>query len=251
MNYSCHSTVSFRVMDDDGGLKINGDLCGEVSGFVEKVFADENSVCIWTMAAAADQTSILTLFHEYLPDLNFTPSERYNVFLPTFHWQLAEHLGQRQGVDAVHLLRGITRLRSVMKIGTEERWLSFPVAKLQGYDGLDERNNKSENFRIVDMPDRQAKVKVKLVVLGDTAFFGLGCEATAPIGMRLKSESPYRNLMVVTLYNDRGAMSGYVVDKKGYELRTTTFYRNSIKDGVGEDVFVDALLDMSDKLINS
>lgn len=251
LNFAVHSNVSFRVMDDDGGLKINNDLCGEVSAFVEKAYEADGAVCVWTMAAAADQTPLYTLFHEYLPDMKFTPGEMYNHFLPTFHWKLAEHLGQRQGVDAVHLLRGITRLRSVMKIGTTEQVLHFPMARLEGYDGLDERNNKSENFHIVDVPEGKVRVATKLVVLGDVALFGTGCELTGPIGTRLKKESPYQNMMVVTLYNERGAMSGYVVDKQGYEMRTSTFYRNGIKDGIGEDGITAAMLEMSDELINS
>ena len=44
LNYAVHSNVSFRVMDDDGGLKINNDLCGEVSAFVEKAYAAEKSI---------------------------------------------------------------------------------------------------------------------------------------------------------------------------------------------------------------
>lgn len=250
LNYPVHSNVSFRVMDDDGGLKINNDLCGEVSAFVEKAFEADGMICLWTMAAAADQTPLYTLFHEYLPDMTFTPGEMYNHFLPTFHWKLAEHLGQRQGVDAVRLLNSITRLRNVMKLETTEQVLYFPMARLEGYDGLDERNNRSENFHIVNVPDGKVQIAVKLVVLGDVALFGTGCEITASIGLRLKAESPYRNLMVVTLYNERGAMSGYVVDKKGYELRTSTFYRNGIKDGKGEDGLTQALLEMSDELIN-
>lgn len=250
LNYPVHSNVSFRVMDDDGGLKINNDVCGEVASFVERAFEKDGTVCLWTMAAAADQTPMYTLFHEYLPDMTFCPGEMYNHFLPTFHWKLAEHLGQRQGVDAVHLLNSITRLKRVMKLQTNEQILFFPMARVEGYDGLDERNNRSENFHIVDVPEGKVRIAVKLITLGDVAIFGTGCEITTPIGLRLKSESPYKNLMVVTLYRERGAMSGYVVDKKGYELRTSTFYRNGIKDGMGEDGLVQALLDMSDELIN-
>ena len=103
----------------------------------------------------------------------------------------------------------------------------------------------------MDVPEGKVRVAVKLVVLGDVALFGTGCELTGPIGTRLKAESPYKNLMVVTLYQERGAMSGYVVDKQGYQMRTSTFYRNGIKDGAGEDGITNAMLEMSDELINS
>ena len=250
LNYAVHSNVSFRVMDEDGGLKINGDLCGEISDFVERAYADDGAVCLWTMGAAADQTPLYSLFHTYHPDLTFTPGEMYNQFLPTYHWKLAETLGGRQGVDALHLLKSITRLRRVMKLSTEERLLEFPMACVEGYDGLDERNNRSENFHIVDIPGGRVHIAVKLAVLGDVAIFGVGCEITTRIGQRLKEVSPYRNLMIVTLFHDRGAMSGYVVDREGYAQRNSTFYRNGIKDGAGEDGLAEALLELSDTIIN-
>jgi hypothetical protein len=229
LNYAVHSTMNFRVKEPDGNMSVSGDLAGEISEYVEETYKADGTVCAWTIAAAANQTPLLSFFHSYEPDGTYVPDERYNHYYGTYMWDLCRHLGQKQGVDAVRIMKGITKLRDEMKLAYTDRLLQLPGTKVVGFDKdqlLDDRTIDDRKTYNVDV-DTKYPVYLKLVRMGDLALFCSSGEVVCETGMRLKEASPFKHTVLLTCYHTQGA--GYQVDKWGYENKTAHYYRNRLR----------------------
>ena len=248
LNYAVHSTMCFRVKDDDGNLCVSGDLAGEISAFVEEAFKDEGAVVAWTIAAAANQTPVLEFFHVYHPDGTYEPDERYKRYLNKFMWEMCAHLGQKQGMDALKIMKDITKLRDEMKIEIVDRSFSLPGTKVEGFELpqlWDDRLIDNSKIRNVDI-DMTIPIILKLVTLDDIAILGLSFEVMCEIGMRLKEESPLKELVLISLF-DKGIGGAYFVDKWGYENHTPSYYRNKVRDAITEEKVTEAMMEMFDE----
>ena len=249
MNYAVHSTMCFRVKDKNGHLCVSGDLAGEITDFMEEAYKEDGAVVAWTIAAGGNQTPILEFFHVYHPDGTYEPDERYNRFLDPFMWDMCAHLGQKQGMDALKIINGITTLRDHMKIEIIEKELQLTRTKVEGFgvqELLDDRLIDDRKIHNVDI-DGTMDLTLKLVTLGDIALFGVNFEFMCESGIRVKESSPLKELIIITCCDKMVKGAPYLVDKWGYENHTPSYYRNGVRDAMTEEAVIAAMLEMFDE----
>ena len=241
--------MCFRTKDENGNMCISGDLAGEIAGFVEEAYQEDEAVVAWTNAAGANQTPIFSFFHTYNPDGTYVPDERYNHYYPTtFMWDLCSHLGQRQGVDAVQLLRKIEEYKSDVRIRQTNKVIMLPGTEVKGFGVPELKDDRLiDDRKIYNVDANPLEMKLKLIELGNLAIFGVNCEVMAEIGIRLKKRSPFKDTMIISHY-ESGMSGRYLVDKWGYENHTPSYYRNTARNACTEEMVGDAMMEMFDVL---
>lgn len=261
LNYGVHSTMGFRVANEKHEMAISGDLAGEIAEFVEEAYKEDGAVVAWTIAAGANQTPIHSFFHVYHPDGSYEPDERYNRYLDPFMFTMCTHMAQRQGTDALKILRGITDYQSSVRIDVAERYLKLPATKVENF-GLeqlfDDRNVDVSKLKSVDDPDHFVYIGLKLIKISDLAVYCVEMELMCEIGLRMKEVSPLKNLMFISCYrpsaqrdtHDEAQGAHYLVDKWGLEHWTAHGCRNTVKDAITEEKITEAMLDMFKEILN-
>ena len=249
LNYGVHSTMCFRTRDENGNMCVSGDLAGEIAAFVEESYKDDQAVVAWTNAAGANQTPILSFFHTYYPDGTYVPDERFNnYYTTTFMWDLCRHLGQKQGVDAVQILRKIDDYSSDVKIKQTDKLIMLPGTEVKGFGVPELKDDRLiDDSKIYNVDADALPMKLKLIEFGNLAVFGVNCEIMAEIGLRLKERSPFKETMLISHY-ESGGSGRYFVDKWGYENHTPSYYRNTVKDACTEEMVGDAMMEMFETL---
>lgn len=230
LNYAMHGTACYLGMDEKGEtLMISGDVPGDVSRYVEERFNNE-AVVLWTSGAGGNQNPIF--FCGYT---KYGHNGEKSFYSPGYAvWELCEHMGQVQGIDAIRIINGIMLLRDRMDITVVDKSVFLPGQKRPGRVSEGVSDAKIED-------DDPVELKLKLMNFGDIALFGVNGELVCDIGVRLKAVAPLKNTVIVT-HAREGV--GYLPDKKGYDNRTFAFYGTRVKDGCVEDYITPAMLDM-------
>jgi hypothetical protein len=84
-------------------------------------------------------------------------------------------------------------------------------------------------------------IRLGLLTVGPIAFGGVNAEVYNEIWLRLKSVSPFRESMMVTL-TDGNAGSGYIPNDESFSHNTFQVLGSRLKPGCAEDGIVNGLL---------
>ena len=241
LNYSVHSVMCFRVVDENGNKCISGDLAGEITEFMEEAFKEDGAVVAWTIASGGNQNPVLSCFHNYHPDGTY---EMTKIEWNPIMWDLAHHLGQKQGMDALRIMKGITELHEEGKIEILDRMLTLPGTKVEGFTKpMIMDANLIDDSKVYNVDADPIQMVIKLVLLNGIAIFGLNLELMSEIGLRLKEKLPIKETVLISLY-EQGGGGRYFVDKWGYENRTFAYYRNKVKGACAEEKITEVMLEM-------
>jgi len=237
-NYAVHSTVNF------GSSEITGDLAGMAEKYVESQFPDK-FVAMFTMGAAADA----------FPKFTSRQGDKADPFA-------AEKVqGDMLGGEVVMVANRITQMSEVATIKASQRAVPCdmfvppppaPRANAAGGAGGQPDGGQgggqggglqAQQPRPADLPPAtpvkpgdKLDIQMGLIRINQVAITSVSGEVGSDIFLHLKKESPFANLLMVTLANDR---VGYIPSEAEWDRFTPAYVR-----GCAEKVIVDNLVDM-------
>jgi hypothetical protein len=208
INYAVHGVVM-----GPGNRQITADLPGATSRYVEQHLGDA-VVALWTSGAAGDQNPI----HMNL-DSDFEPVAAVGILL------------------GEEVLKVVQTIRTVEPryIHTQQREVTCPGQRVT--PGPLPR--KTYEFLDAD----PVPIRLSVLMIGHTAVTGVSGEVLTRVWERLKGQSPFAHLLMVTLCN---GYSGYLPDDAAYEQISYEIATSLVKKGCAENSIVDGLLAMMD-----
>ena len=248
-NYAMHA-VTVGQLD-----LVSGDAPGTASKYIEDSFAGE-VVALWSSGAAGDQNP---LYFQQTYDLREIRIKEYaergidisnamppggqglNRDDPTVmrlmnqQKQMIQSMGQLLGEEVLHVVRGMDRLRSDVRIAGRHKIVSCP--------GRERTNEGRAGFPGEYREAAPVEIRLGLVALGDIKIGAVNAEVFNPIAQRLKRESPYARTMLATLTNGM-ARSGYIPHDAGFGMYTFEVLSSRLQPGCAESAIVDGLLDL-------
>ena len=248
-NYAMHA-VTVGQFD-----LVSGDAPGTASKYIEDSFAG-NVVALWSSGAAGDQNPI---YFQQTYDLREIRIEEYaergidisnamppggqglNRDDPTVtrlmnqQKQMIQSMGQFLGEEVLHVVRGMDRLQSDVRIAGRHKIVSCP--------GRERTNEGRAGFPGEYREAAPVEIRLGLVALGDIMIGAVNAEVFNPIAQRLKRESPYARTMLATLTNGM-ARSGYIPHDAGFGMYTFEVLSSRLQPGCAESAIVDGLLDL-------
>lgn len=248
-NYAMHA-VTVGMLD-----MVSGDAPGTTSKYIEDTF-DDKIVAVWSTGACGDQNPI---YFQQTYDLREIRIKEYasrgidisNKMPPGGQGlnrndpqvaklmqqqkQMIVSMGQFLGEEVMHVMRGIERKESKVKIYANQKIVTCP-----GRKRLDEgRAGYAGTYEDADSID----IKLGLISINDIAFSSVGGEVFNPISTRLKKESPFAHTMMLTLTNGY-AKSGYIPHDAAFGTYTFEVVSSRLKPGFAESAIVNGILDM-------
>ncbi|MER0440013.1 neutral/alkaline non-lysosomal ceramidase N-terminal domain-containing protein [Emticicia sp. W12TSBA100-4] len=248
-NYAMHA-VTVGMLD-----MVSGDAPGTTSKYIEDTF-DDKIVAVWSTGACGDQNPI---YFQQTYDLREIRIKEYasrgidisNKMPPGGQGlnrndpqvaklmqqqkQMIVSMGQFLGEEVMHVMRGIERKESNIKIYANQKIVTCP-----GRKRLDEgRAGYAGTYEDADSID----IKLGLISINDIAFSSVGGEVFNPISTRLKKESPFAHTMMLTLTNGY-AKSGYIPHDAAFGTYTFEVVSSRLKPGFAESAIVNGILDM-------
>jgi neutral ceramidase len=241
MNYAVHSNVLTGSPDNNN--MIAGDISGTAERYVETHYQDK-IVAIWTMGAAADQ----------YPKFN---KEMDRIWDKTPGIELAEIQGKTLGLEAIQTARRITEMTPVVHIRAGERVVPCPLNVASsappagGLRGAGGPGGQAADGRGPAKPAPQLPPDIKLqqpkpgdtlnlylglIRINEIAITSVSGEVSTNIFSHLKRLSPFNDLIMATLVNDR---AGYIPDEANWERMGAAFER-----GCAEPAIVNNLLEL-------
>ena len=248
-NYAVHA-VTVGQLD-----KVSADAPGATSHYIEDSF-DDKIVAVWSEGACGDQNPI---YFQQTYDLREIRIKEYakrgedisnamppggqglNKQDPTVaklmnqQKQMILSMGQFLGEEVLHVMRGIEKSETSVKIYGNQKTVSCPGRQRTdsgraGYPGT---------YKDADPVD----LRLSLLVLGDVALGGVNGEVFNLIAQRFKKESAFGHTMMVTLTNG-SARSGYIPNDAAFGFNTFEVVSSRLKPGCAEDSIVNGLLEM-------
>lgn len=248
-NYAMHA-VTVGMLD-----MVSGDAPGTTSKYIEDTF-DDKIVAVWSTGACGDQNPI---YFQQTYDLREIRIKEYasrgidisNKMPPGGQGlnrndpqvaklmqqqkQMIVSMGQFLGEEVMHVMRGIERKESNVKIYANQKIVTCP-----GRKRLDDgRAGYAGTYEDADSID----IKLGLISINDIAFSSVGGEVFNPISTRLKKESPFAHTMMLTLTNGY-AKSGYIPHDAAFGTYTFEVVSSRLKPGFAESAIVNGILDM-------
>jgi hypothetical protein len=208
INYAVHGVVM-----GPGNRQITADLPGATSTYVEQHLGDD-VVALWTSGAAGDQNPI----HMNL-DSDFEPVAAFGILL---------------GEEVLKVVQTI-RTAEPRSIHAQQREVTCPGQRVN--PGPLPR--KTYEFLDAD----PVPIRLSLLMVGHTAVVGVSGEVLTRVWERLKGQSPFAHLLMVTLCN---GYSGYLPDDAAYEQISYEIATSLVRKGCAENSIVDGLLAMMD-----
>lgn len=265
MNYAMHP-INFYL----SGV-ISADFPGEASRYVEALF-DNRTIAIFSQGASGDQNprdfrSPTTFMGQRAelsqargplvqtiggatrspatPPQGFNPqqasgerravpAEALQAYKQSIErtGEYAHMLGSMIASSAVRVLR-----EQIQPVDHARIWAGEDTFTCPGRIRNDADNPARENVfpGYKDGPD--VNLKVGLLRIGDVHFVAVNGEIYSQIGMRIKSEAPASQTIVVTLANG-SAGSGYIYSDEAYSHLTFQVIGSRLKPGCAEDKIV-------------
>ncbi len=254
MNHCTHATFAMGK-DANGKFATSGNFTGITCRWLEDYFGND-TVVAWTSGAAGNQHPLLSE-HFFL---SYTDGYKTRVELPDgAEHLLMEHAGRQHAIDAVNGLAQITEYIDDIEIKHAKSSLEIENQKrINGQEnppprpafyGTGVRSDRPEPApafaapEIVDDPEHPTTLQMEMLILGDVAILGLGCELFCQIGRDIKAALPAKHTVVVThtpgYVGDNPHAVGYIVDKSSADSHNHKLYRN-LKPGHYDDLIVDA-----------
>lgn len=210
INYPVHGTVL-----GPRNLSITADLPGATSRFVEQHYGDR-VVAAWTAGASGDQDPIYRVGTDF---------------------DQCAALGKILGEEVVRVAEAVRPL-SVSRVAAAQRVVSCPGKRTAG--GARRQPDGKYEFLDADPVD----IRLSLLMLHHIAIAGVSGEVLTGIGERLKAESPFARMILVTHAN---GSSGYLPDDAAYGRVSYEIVASRVKRGCAEDAVVGGLLALMDR----
>ncbi len=248
-NYAMHG-VTVGQLD-----MVSGDAPGTTSKYIEDSY-DDKIVALWSSGAAGDQNPI---YFQQTYDLREIRIKDYakrgedisNSMPPggqgldrkdpqvqklmNQQKQMILSMGQFLGEEVMHVMRGMDRMDTTMKVDGRSKTVSCP--------GRDRLNQGRAGFPGEYKDAGPVEIRLSLLQLGDIMIGGVNAEVFNPIAERLKKESPYTRTMMATLTNG-AARSGYIPHDAGFGMYTFEVLSSRLQPGCAESAIVNGILDM-------
>lgn len=248
LNYALTPAATFLAQDVDGRQKICSDIPGTATDYIERRFG-KGAVAIWTCGAAGNQGSHISCIRSfdvngYATMGNLPPGTAYSFAL--LH-------GQLHAMDAIKVLSKVACSDGPFPIVSGELTVHLPAQKPpEGADmqynrllvdnmlpvGSDGNYPERKLIEMEDDPDNPVQLRLRLLLLGNVALFGIGGMAYNEIGVLCKDKSPFRNTVVVT---NICKSAGYIINDSNAHKRPFTYF-GRIKPGHLDEIIVNGML---------
>jgi neutral ceramidase len=251
-NYAMHG-VAVGQLD-----LVSGDAPGTTSKYIEDSY-DDKIVALWSSGAAGDQNPI---YFQQTYDLREIRIKDYAkrgqdisnsmppggqgldrkdpqvIKLMNQQKQMILSMGQFLGEEVMHVMRGMDRMDSSLRIDGRAKTVSCP--------GRDRLNQGRAGFPGEYKEAGPVDIRLSLLQLGDIMIGGVNAEVFNPIAQRLKKESPYARTMMATLTNG-AARSGYIPHDAGFGMYTFEVLSSRLQPGCAESAIVNGILDLMEQ----
>ena len=231
VNYAVHAAVMFGNQCFGEDIGISGDIPGLTCAMMEEKF--DGAVALWTSGAAGDQNPIFM-------NTCFYPDPKTGVCvkeaIPNGDYHLLKVLSARHFADilaANDKIRGMTD--SLQIFGAEGDSICPGGETIVEEPG----NIFSRILRFEDGED--FRIRVKLLVLGSIALYGIGGELYSSIGEYVKEHSPLRHTLVV---NHSIKNVKYILDDAALEAGCVAAGEARYKKGYVKEALAHTLEDM-------
>jgi neutral ceramidase len=248
-NYAMHA-VTVGQLD-----LVSGDAPGTTSKYIEDSF-DGNVVALWSSGAAGDQNPI---YFQQTYDLREIRIKDYAergidisnamppggqglnkqdpavIRLMSQQKQMIQSMGQFLGEEVLHVMRGMERTQSDLRIAGRHKLVTCP--------GRERSNEGRAGFPGEYRDAAPVEIRLGVLALGDIRIGAVNAEVFNPIAQRLKRESPYARTMMATLTNGM-ARSGYIPHDAGFGMYTFEVLSSRLQPGCAESAIVDGLLEL-------
>jgi hypothetical protein len=228
---------------------------GAASKYIEESL-DGDAVALWSSGAAGDQNPI---YFQQTYDLREIRIKDYaargidisnamppggqglnkqdpNVIkLMNQQKQMILSMGQFLGEEVLHVMRGMDRMESSVKIGGGHRIVSCP--------GRERTNSGRAGYPGEYRDAAPVDIRLGLLTLGDIMIGAVNAEVFNPIAQRLKKESPHARTLLATLTNGM-AQSGYIPHDAAFATYTFEVLSSRLQPGCAESAIVDGILDL-------
>lgn len=255
MNHCTHATLAMGP-GLDGKYATSGNFTGITSRFVEDYYGG-GCIAAWTSGAAGNQHPVFGYLSK-----PYTDGYVSHIELPNgAEHMLMEHTGRQHAIDAINCIDNINDYSDEMDIKHVKTSITLPNQKNNEHHlfhkrvdyGMGVRSNMPEPApafvrpEMVPDPEHPSELLMELVMLGDTAIVGLGCELFCQIGRDIKNAVPAKHTVVIThtpgYVGDNPHAVGYIVDKSSVGSTNMKVFRNLIPGGY-DDMIVDAAVRM-------
>jgi hypothetical protein len=236
---------------------VSADFPGETAADVESYYGDK-VIAVFTQSASGDQNPLYLQPHGDLtaalrgrkaggPPLGQDPADPNAKPDPAAVKEATANLDQMVKAEGQIISQEILRvMQHTDNFGGEVRiWGGAKTIECPGRTRTDSGREGMQGQYVDGAP---LHIRLGLLTVGPIAFGGVNAEVYNEIWLRLKSESPLRNSMMVTL-TDGNAGSGYIPNDESFSHNTFEVLGSRLKPGCAEDGIVNGILGlMSDSL---
>jgi neutral ceramidase len=248
LNYAVIPATTYLAEDEDGRQKICSDIPGVATEYIERRFGN-GAVAIWTCGAAGNQGTHIVCMRAF-DDKGYATL----TFLPpgtAYRWATIH--GQLHAIDAIKVINKIVCSDGPFQIVSKGSAVHLPAQKPP--EGADMHYNRLllENMvpladdgsypekKLIEMeddPDNPVELKLRLLLLGDVALFGIGGMPYNELGVLCKDKSPFENTVVVT---NVCRSAGYIINNTNAHKRPFTYF-GRIKPGHCDEIVINGML---------
>ncbi|MEP6961034.1 MAG: neutral/alkaline non-lysosomal ceramidase N-terminal domain-containing protein [Acidobacteriota bacterium] len=248
-NYAMHAVAAGQLD------LVSGDAPGTTSKYIEDSF-DGKVVALWSSGAAGDQNPIYFQQTYDLRDIRIKDyakrGEDISNSMPPGgqglnrkdpqvarlmdqQKQMILSMGQFLGEEVMHVMRGMDRMESSVKVDGRFKTVSCP--------GRERLNQGRAGYAGEYKEAGPVDIRLGVLQLGDIMIGAVNAEVFNPIAQRLKKESPYARTMMATLTNG-AARSGYIPHDAGFGMYTFEVLSSRLQPGCAESAIVNGILDL-------
>ena len=248
-NYAMHAVIVGQLD------QVSADVPGTASKYIEDSL-DDKVVALWSSGAAGDQNPIYFQQTFDLRDIrtkdyakrgidisNSMPpggqglnkSDPAVIKLMNQQKQMIQSMGQFLGEEVLHVMRGMERSESNVRLYGNQKTISCP--------GRERTDSGRAGFPGAYKDAAPVEIRLGLLKMGDIVIGAVNAEVFNLIAQRLKKESPYTRTMMATLTNGM-ARSGYIPNDAAYGMNTFEVVSSRLQPGCAESSIVNGILDL-------
>jgi neutral ceramidase len=236
---------------------VSADFPGQTAADIEGYYGDK-VIAVFTQSASGDQNPLYLQPHGDLsatlrgrkpggPPLGQVAADAKAKVDPAAVEQAVVNLDQMVKAEGEIISQEIFRVmqRTDNFTGDVRIWGGTKVIDCPGRMRTDSGREGMQGEYVDGSP---VHIRLDLVTVGPIAFAGVNAEVYNEIWLRLKSESPLSDSMMVTL-TDGNAGSGYIPNDESFSHNTFEVLSSRLKPGCAEDGIVNGLVGlMSDSM---
>lgn len=236
---------------------VSADFPGQTAADIESYYGDK-VIAVFTQSASGDQNPLYLQPHGDLtavlrgrkrggPPLGQAPADPNAKPDPAAIEEATAGLDQMVKAEGEIISEEILRVMQHTDNFTRDAriWGGTKTIECPGRTRTDSGREGMQGQYVDGSP---VHIRLDLLTVGPIAFGGVNAEVYNEIWLRLKSEAPLRDSMMVTL-TDGNAGSGYIPNDESFSHNTFEVLSSRLKPGCAEDGIVNGLAGlMSDSL---